>query len=503
MGWNGPMEKHLPELFKREEGNMRAHHQKTTELLLMGVIFLLASGADLPGQTKLKPGFNLFSPDQDVEIGKQSAVEVEKQIPLLNDKGMQEYLSKIGQRLAGVAPGPKFPYQFKVANVSDINAFALPGGFMYVNRGLLEAARTEGELAGVMAHEISHVALRHGTNQASKASLAQLGIGLLGESQGTITQIIGAVGGFGLNTLFLKFSRSAEEQADVLGTQIMTKAGYNPLDMVSMFEMLRSTSAHDPTSVEKFFSDHPAPADRAVRIKKEIGLLDSNPQTAPVADYAHMKSRLQQMPKAKSMADLQKDSPQSSGTSQGSSQPAIASMELPSENYRSYQSRDSLYRLELPDNWQVSEESQGVGLTIVPKGGAVQAQDGSQIICGAIVNLFEPAQAGTAKTDGPFRGRDRLEKSTNALLVNLRQNNPYLQVGADSAKRSLMDGASSLQVLLSGKSPTTGKTEKVDVHTREVPGGGLLYLLFITQDEQPAQISDAQGRILKSLKVKK
>lgn len=487
---------------KREESIMRANHQ-TTKLLLAGIIFLSASLADLPGQTKLKPGFNLFSADQDVEIGKQSVVEVEKQMPILNDKNMQEYLTNIGQRLAAATPGPKFPYQFKVVNVSDINAFALPGGFMYVNRGLIEAARNEGELAGVMAHEISHVALRHGTNQATKASLAQIGIGLLGESQGTITQIIGAVGGFGLNSLFLKFSRGAEEQADVMGTQIMTKAGYNPLDMVSMFEMLRSTSGHDPTSVEKFFSDHPAPADRAVRIKKEISLLGSNPQTAPVANYVQMKSRLLQMPKAKSLADLQKDAPQSGGKSQGSSQPAEASIELPSANYRTYQSRDNLYRIDLPDNWQVTEEPQGVGLTIVPKGGTVQAQDGSQIISGAIINLFDPARESSANTSTAFHGSNSLEKSTNALLGSLMQNNPHLKVAANSTKRSRLDGASSLQLLLSGKSPVTGKTEKVSVYTREVPAGELLYLLFITQDEQPTQISDAHARMLKSLKVKK
>ncbi len=481
---------------------MRALH-RATKFYFTGMLFLLTGLADLPGQTKLKPGFNMFSPDQDVEIGKQSVVEVEKQMPIFNDKSMQEYLTKIGQRLAAVTSGPKFPYQFKVVNVSDINAFALPGGFMYVNRGLIEAARNEGELAGVMAHEISHVALRHGTNQASKASLAQIGIGLLGESQGTITQIIGAMGGFGLNTLFLKFSRGAEEQADVLGTQIMAKAGYNPLDMVSMFEMLRSTSGHDPSSVGKFFSDHPASADRAARIKKELSLLGSTPQAAPVANYAQMKSRLQQMPKAKSMADIQKQAPQGGGKGQGGSQPANASIELPSANYRTYQSRDSLYRIDLPDNWQVSEEPQGVGLTIVPKGGAVQAQEGSQIICGVMVNLFDPSQAGSAKAGGPFRGSDRLEQSTNALLGDLMQNNPHLQVGANSAKRSQLDGASSLQLLLAGKSPATGKTEKVAVHTREVPGEGLLYLLFITQDEQRTQISDAHARMLKSLKVKK
>jgi predicted Zn-dependent protease len=143
---------------------------KSKRLFLCCVLLLgLAVPSLLCGQTKLSPGFNIFSLEQDVEIGKQSAAEVEKQMPILNDPGMQDYLTRVGQRLAAVTPGEKFPYQFKLVNVSDVNAFALPGGFMYVNRGLIEVARNEGELAGVMAHEISHVALRHGTNQVAEA----------------------------------------------------------------------------------------------------------------------------------------------------------------------------------------------------------------------------------------------------------------------------------------------------------------------------------------------
>src|SRR4029077_1521178 len=129
----------------------------------------------------------------------------------------------IGARLAAVIPGAKFPYQFKVVNASDINAFALPGGFMYLNRGLIEAAKNEGQLAGVVAHEMSHVALRHGTNQASKAYLGQTGLGILGglvaKDNRSTQKTIGAVGGFGLNALFLKFSRTDESQADIVGSQ--------------------------------------------------------------------------------------------------------------------------------------------------------------------------------------------------------------------------------------------------------------------------------------------
>ena len=178
-------------------------------------------------QTRVKPGFNLFSPQQDIEIGKQSALEAEKQLQLIRDGRVLEYLNRLGQRLSEQAPGERYPYTFKLVNAAEINAFALPGGQIYVNRATIEAAQSEAELAGVIAHEISHVALRHGTHQASKAYLAQAGLGVLGGllGNGSAGAIIGAVGGLGLNTLFLKYSREAETQADVVGAQIMARAG--------------------------------------------------------------------------------------------------------------------------------------------------------------------------------------------------------------------------------------------------------------------------------------
>src|SRR5262245_42846777 len=147
--------------------------------IALGILMVLMSlPAGVPfAQTKIKPGFNLFSVSQDVEIGRQSAAEVERQLPILTDRSIDAYVNAVGKRLAAVAPGADFPYQFKVVNASDINAFALPGGYLYVNRGLIEAAQSEGMLAGVMAHEMAHVALRHGTTQASKAYLGQTGLG--------------------------------------------------------------------------------------------------------------------------------------------------------------------------------------------------------------------------------------------------------------------------------------------------------------------------------------
>jgi predicted Zn-dependent protease len=130
---------------------------------------------------------NLFSVEQDAQVGRQAAQEAERQLPMLRDGMSESYVNAIVQRLARVAPGPRFEYRARVVNTSDINAFALPGGYVYVNRGLIAAVRNEGELAGVLAHEMAHVAQRHGTSQASKAYGAQIGVGCSARSSAAAT----------------------------------------------------------------------------------------------------------------------------------------------------------------------------------------------------------------------------------------------------------------------------------------------------------------------------
>jgi predicted Zn-dependent protease len=221
----------------------------------------LAQGAP----TRIQPGFNLFTVQQDVEIGHTSELQADSQLNLLHDPAVDAWLNRIIQRLAAVAPGAKYPYHIKAVNAADINAFALPGGPMYVNRGAIAAAGSEAELAGVLAHEMSHVALRHGTHQASTAYLAQTGLGILGGllgKNGSAAGIVNAVGGLGLNAAFLKFSRTYEYQADETGATIMARAGYNPTAMADFFEKLRVIQGHDPSKVEAFFSDRPRPTAR-------------------------------------------------------------------------------------------------------------------------------------------------------------------------------------------------------------------------------------------------
>lgn len=269
--------------------------------ILAVVITILLPTIVFP-QTHVKPGINLFSIEQDVEMGREAAQEIEKKLPLLNDRVADRYITDVGLKLAKKTRMPDLPWQFKIVNASDVNAFALPGGFIYVNRGLIEAAETEGELAGVLGHEISHVTLRHGTNQLTKAYLAQAPLALLGGAlgRGGWRAVVARLGtGFVINSLFLKFSRTDETQADIVGTQLLNAAGYDPHQMAKMFELLRQLQGRDPSKLEEFFSSHPSPEHRIERINEEIAKLPpvKNPLIT-TRRFDNIRARLKELPPA-------------------------------------------------------------------------------------------------------------------------------------------------------------------------------------------------------------
>jgi predicted Zn-dependent protease len=251
-------------------------------------------------QTRVVAPKNPYKPEDDVKLGRQASAEAEKQYPLLNSREVNAYIERVGDRLVQAIPSefqyPQFQYSYKVVNVKDLNAFALPGGFTYVNRGLIEAAKNEGELAGVMAHELSHVALRHGTAQYAKAQkvgiwagIAAIGGAVLGGQAGAAA----AQGAFGV--YFMKYGREYEREADLLGAQIMARAGYDPRQMANMF---RTIEAQGGGGGPEWLSDHPNPGNRYAAINREAASL----RVAGAADtgpaFSTVKSRLQQMPPA-------------------------------------------------------------------------------------------------------------------------------------------------------------------------------------------------------------
>src|SRR5436309_961809 len=215
--------------------NIVGENSRRLSALVMALALLLLPLA-ATGQTRIVAPKNKYKISDDVQVGRQAAQQVYQQMPMLNDSAVRAYVNSVGQRLAAAIPPeyqhPEFRFTFDVVDARDINAFALPGGPMFVNRGMIEAADTEGEMAGVMAHEMSHVALRHVTAQATETQKYQIG-SVLGQLAGAVIgggigQVIGGASqvGFGLGAL--KYSRGYEKQADILGAQIMARASDDP-----------------------------------------------------------------------------------------------------------------------------------------------------------------------------------------------------------------------------------------------------------------------------------
>ena len=458
-------------------------------------------------QTKVKAGFNLFSAQDDVQIGAQSAAQAEQQLPILRDSQVQAYVDRIGQRLAANAGGPQFNYQFRVVNASDINAFALPGGYIYVNRGVLDQARNEGEVAGVLAHEISHASLRHGTHQASKAYAAQMGISILGGilgghiGQGT-AQILNTVGGIGLNALFLKYSRDLETQADVRGSQILAASGYSPVDMVNFFKTLESV---DKSKKTNWLSDHPAPPDRIARIEKESKMLHvaSSPTTNTTA-LQSVQARLGSFGRAQTAAQVMQNGPMTSssigsrsrGVQQGRVE--VGSVAPPSSSMRTYTSQSGVYRINYPANWQIVDQG-STGVTLAPQGGVGNANGRNEIVYGAVINHYDPF----GNTGSYLRGSgsSTMEDATNDLIAQIRSGSPYLTEVRGSGQRFRMNNGTALAATLRGTNPSTGIAERVTVVTRQLADDHLLYLLFITPDREAQNYNGVLQAMVSSMQI--
>jgi len=281
-------------------GRVRRYGQRLQQAVaLIAIGTLVLSPMAWADRTPLKPGWNMFSPQQDVEVGQQVSRDAERQLPMLNNSRVDNYVNTLGRKLAAKAPGEKYPYQFRVVNDRAINAFALPGGYIYINRGVIEAADNESQLAGVMAHETSHVALRHGTNQASKASAAQMPLAILGGMLGSNSTkaVLAQLGAsFAVNSILLKYSRTAESQADIMGTQILYDSGYDPRAMAQFFEKIEAQQKG--SGPVEFFSNHPSPDNRIERVNQEVDALGGvrRDSSTNSREFDEIKRYLQSLP---------------------------------------------------------------------------------------------------------------------------------------------------------------------------------------------------------------
>ncbi len=465
---------------------------KTRVPLILIIISMIVAGQACGGggggkfgskksDTHFKPGFNLFSEQQDIELGQQSAQEVLRQMPLVNDAQIQTFITQVGERLAAKAPGYKFPYQFKVTATRDVNAFALPGGFMFVNAGAIAAAKNEGELAGVMAHEIAHVALRHGTNQATKAYIAQAGLsvlgGLAGGEDSDLGQIVQAIGGAGANAIFLKFGRTAETQADLEGARIMAEAGYDPRDLANFFKTLEQLTGKQRQP--ELLSDHPDPGNRIKAIADLYPSLPVSPNpTHDTEVFEQVKARL--TGSRGSMTSAEPRRVGSAPTHMGKRP------EPPSSSFKSYQASDSSFALQVPDNWQ-GATSDEVNLVFAPPGafgemeGTVYATHG--IFIGAM----------------PVEQRD-LGSATEAFVKAQLQANPDFQLARQPEAINFGD-RQGYATVVAGQSPVTGVMEVDVIYTTVTAGGKLFYFVTICPQDEMEAYKPAFQQIIQSIRL--
>ncbi len=464
-------------MFRRNP--IRVNVALRTAICLVGLAFMAIPGA-FAQRTQLKPGLNMFSVQQDIAVGKQNAVQAEKQLPLCNAPKVDAYLTELGMKLVAHldAHGAQYPWEFHCVNDRSINAFALPGGYVFVNRGAIEAADNEAQLAGVMAHELSHVALRHGTNQATKVELTQGGLGLFGGlfGGGVSGALLEQVGSFAAGGILLRYSRTAETQADVSGTQDLYDSGYDPRAMAQFFEKLEAESKGK--NPPEFFSDHPSPDHRVERVDQEIEKLGGTPPNArrDSQEFEAAKREVMNLPIVKKAAP--------GGAATGGT---ISKPQAPSSNYSAYQAAG--YTLKVPDNWKKYGDENN--LAFAPDGGVGNDSSGHGALAYGLTLGTSPLQNAEAVT--------ALDSATQQLIAGLQQSNPNMKVTRQSA-RVRLNGQPALSTYLSNDSPAGG--EETDWIIAVVRPAGLVYFVCTAPTAEFHEYNKAFGEILDSVRFK-
>jgi peptidase M48-like protein len=461
---------------------------RTHPKLLLLTLLLLCSTA-LADRTNLKPGINAFSPQQDIQLGRKAAHEVEQKLPMCNDPKVDAYLTKLGQRLIAHlnTRGIDYPWEFHCVNDKAVNAFALPGGFVFINRGAIEAADNEAQLAAVLAHELSHVALRHGTNQATKAQYAQLGAGIMGAAGGIFGGAVGAAaagaGQLTFGSVLLHNSRGAETQADVMGTQVLYDADFDPRAMAAFFENLNASSAGGKAPPE-FFSDHPNPDHRIERVDTEIRKLGGAPEGAEKdsPEFEAIKREVMVLP-----APVKpKPSSNSSSTGAGGVNAPVDIPKPVDPSLGVTRLRYSKASLAYPINWKNYTRKNSV--VVVPLGGIVDAGNGQGILAWGMIG----GVAQVKDKNSPATLRDETQK----VIAVLQKENESMEVDKPPADTTV-DGREALSTYLRNDSPAGGP--ETDWVITVIAPQGLYYYVFVAPTTDFPRFQPAFQSILSSI----
>lgn len=451
--------------------------------VVCAVLALAASQKKLP-----KPGWNLFSKQQDVELGREYAQQVEKRMTVVQNKELTDYVNRLGMRLVRQGQLDDYPYYFKVVQEDSINAFALPGGPMYIHTGLITAAENEAQLAGVLAHELAHVVLRHGTHQATKTQFLQLGAILVGGAAsrgGGLTGVLAHIGiGLGAGSYLLSFSRSMEGEADLLGAYTMAKAGYNPIELARFFEKLEAQGGNQNSLVARFLSDHPSPGNRIQGIEDQLPYMPRGPYDAQAGDLKQAQQLVAQLAPVKKRSSTTDPAGAGPSSPQQSAPATSVPVQMPrivvSGRFKTYQGGE--FSFSYPEEWEVTTGSDQ-SLIVSDQTGRV-----GEAVGYGIMTYVVPAQS----------GRVQLQKDTNAYLRGLAGSSPNFKTEMDPSDLTV-GGAPALLTRLSSDSPYQEQRE-TDVVLTVDRGANLIVFIFVAPSAQYPSLEQSFKKVSQSVR---
>jgi Zn-dependent protease with chaperone function len=460
------------------------------KLLSHLALIITLAASTVAAQTKVTAPKNKYTPEQDVQIGREAAAEVRQKYPIIREGQIENYLERLGDRLVEAAPRehlhPAFEYSFTPVNLKDINAFALPGGPMFVNRGMIEAAGVEAEVAGVMAHELAHVLLRHGTANATKAQGFQIGA-LAGAIAGAVIgggwgEVISQGSQFGLGTWLMKYSREYEKQADLLGAQIMARAGYDPRALARMFETIQRQSGGGGP---QWLSSHPNPGNRTQYINAEAAQLQIAGRRTDDRDFLQTKTRLASMGPARTMADVERGT--AGGSGGGASRTSVGTIgepvPLPSRQYRTVQG-GQLFQASVPSNWAPVQSNNAI--KYVPQNGYGDYRGQTTLTHGV--------ELGVARASS-----QNLGQATQTLIEGFVRGNDGMRL-AGQQQESRLGNRNAIMTPLEGRS-ALGGSERVDVYTTMLADGNLFYYLSVVPEREAGSYQGAFNRVQRSIRL--
>jgi Zn-dependent protease with chaperone function len=489
---------------KRHPFSIRVVAVALTVMLAVPAFTAAPAAPQLPN-----PGSAGMSRDDQEKLGLQAVAEVYKQMPVLPDSSpITQYVQELGKKLEKQIPSQySWPYQFHVVQQKEINAFALPGGPIFINVGTINAAANEAQLAGVMSHEMSHVYMQHSAKQQTSAAHT------LAELLGAAADMLGgsALGNlarvgiqFGAGTVLMKYSRADEAQADSVGAIIMYKAGYNPMELANFFEVLAKQGGAPP----QFLSDHPNPGNRSAAIAKEIRFWPRQKYLSDTQSFVSAKKQAGGV-KSYSAQEISDGAKQGlwarqnvqsgaapptapdAATQTGSVSPSSGGVpDVPFDQIkpssRFTEIHQTGFSISYPSNWTTAPGQNSI--TIAPKAGVNQ----NAIAYGIIVSTAQDANAGSL---------DRVAKD---LIQNLQQSNPGMRQNGDMCTIEV-NGVAGRSVELASDSPLqqSGKPlpERDWLVVAPGPGGAYLYLIFIAPERDFGTLNSTYQRTLDSLRV--